>query len=308
MRVLVVDVVVFASSRATLTAPCFRARVEPLCDMSSQGGAQARTAAFDHIDVPLGFVRTSSMLPSADGQHKVKVKTFDGTFCMIFTISNSCGEPLLTMRGLSISKHLVNLCLLGSRPPWRFIRDNAVAYRAAGGAFPRHLSSQECELQRFGVGGAQRSWRVTHANSSLHRDVCATYPPILAVPQSISDEVVKGAALFRSSGRFPCLSWAPPLGQALRASYGFICRSSQPNVGVFDHTSRDDEKLIKSMTDIKGRLVIFDCRPEINATANKAKGKGSVKSILSNYPGVELEFLDIENIHCVREAHTKVGL
>jgi hypothetical protein len=75
---------------------------------------------------------------------------------------------------------------------------------------------------------------------------------------------------------------------------------------VFDHTSPDDEKLIKAMTGIKGRLIIFDCRPEINATANKAKGKGSVKSILSNYPGVMLEFLDIENIHCVREAHTKV--
>jgi hypothetical protein len=102
------------------------------------------------------------------------------------------------------------------------------------------------------------------------------------------------------------LSWAPPTGQAARASYGFICRSSQPNVGVFDNTSSDDEKIIKAMTDVKGRLIIFDCRPEINATANKAKGKGSVKSILSNYPGVLLEFLDIENIHCVREAHTKV--
>jgi hypothetical protein len=88
--------------------------------------------------------------------------------------------------------------------------------------------------------------------------------------------------------------------------YGFICRSSQPNVGVFDHTSPDDEKLIKAMTDIKGRLIIFDCRPEINATANKAKGKGNIKAILSNYPGVQLECLDIENIHCVREAHTKV--
>jgi hypothetical protein len=96
------------------------------------------------------------------------------------------------------------------------------------------------------------------------------------------------------------------VGQAVRAAYGFICRCSQPNVGVFDHTSPDDETLIKSMTDIKGKLIIYDCRPEINATANKAKGKGSVKSILSNYPGVLLEFLDIENIHCVREAHIKV--
>ncbi len=282
--------------------------MEPLCDVTPQGvvQAQARAAAAEYIDVPLGFVRTSSLLQSVDGLHKVKVKTFDGTLSLIFTFSNACGEPLLSMRGLSMSKHVVDLCLQGSRPPWKFVRDNAVAYRAAGGAFPRHLSSQECELQRFGVMGAQSPWRVTHANSSLHRDVCASYPTVLAVPSSISDEVVKGAALFRSSGRFPSLSWAPPLGQALRAQYGFICRSSQPNVGVFDHTSRDDEKLIKSMTDIKGRLVIFDCRPEINATANKAKGKGSVKSILSNYPGVELEFLDIENIHCVREAHTKV--
>ena len=278
----------------------FRLRLEPLGETASLGSTQSPS----HIDMPLAFVRNSTF-QSYEGLIKVKIKTFDDTF-RLWLLLNNVSSRFFKQWGLSISKHIVNLTLLGSRPPWRFVREHAVSYRAAGGAFPDQLHSHQSEFQRFGITSSTSYWRETHANASLHRDVCPSYPAILAVPTSVNDNVVTGAALFRSSGRFPCLSWAPPLGQAVRASYGFICRSSQPNVGVFDHTSPDDEKLIKAMTGIKGRLIIFDCRPEINATANKAKGKGSVKSILSNYPGVMLEFLDIENIHCVREAHTKV--
>jgi hypothetical protein len=293
---------------SNLTITNFRARVDLLYEMNSQGNLQAITAAPFHIDLPLAFVRVSTC-QSLEGLHRVKVKTYDETFRMEFTLSHSAGEHIMKNWGLNISRHIVNLCLLGSRPPWRFVGENAVSYRAAGGLFPANLSSQDSELRRFGVTGAHRHWRQTRANSASclcdNPPICPSYPSILAVPSSINDQVVKGAAQFRSSGRFPCLSWAPT-GQGVRSSYGFICRSSQPNVGVFDNTSPDDEKIIKAMTDVKGRLIIFDCRPEINATANKAKGKGSVKSILSNYPGVLLEFLDIENIHCVREAHTKV--
>jgi hypothetical protein len=284
-----------------------RVRAELLFDATSGnlGNMQPISTEPVTIDVPLAFMR-SSQLESVEGLHQVKLKTFDGTLGMRLTLGHSGGGSLLRNWGLSICKHAVNLCLYGSRPPWKFVRHSAMCFRASGGRFPESISAQQREFERFGVDSTHSFWRQTHANSTLHREVCPSYPPVLAVPSNISDKVVRGAALFRSSGRFPCLSWAPPRRQAVRASYGFICRSSQPNVGVFDHTSPDDEKLIKAMTDLKGRLIIFDCRPEINATANKAKGKGSIKAILSNYPGVLLEFLDIENIHCVREAHTKV--
>ena len=283
----------------------FRVRVELLCDVRPQGNVQTVSMDPTSIDVPLAFVRTST-LQSVEGVHKVKLKTFDGTFRMWLTLGNSNGGSLLRNWGLSLCKHVVNICLLGSRPPWKFVRESADCFMAANRRFPGNISAQERDFERFGVDQKHSHWRETRANKTLHRDVCPSYPPMLAVPTTVAEKVVRGAASFRSSGRFPCLSWAPPRGEALRASYGFICRSSQPNVGVFDHTSPDDERLIKAMTDIKGRLIIFDCRPEINATANKAKGKGNVKSILSNYPGVLVEFLDIENIHCVREAHTKV--
>ena len=289
----------------------FRARIELLYEMNAQGTLQAVALAPLNMDIPLAFVRLITC-QSLEGLHRVKLKTFDETLRMELILSHAVGEHVLKQWGPSMSRHIVNLHLLGSRPPWKFVGENANFYRAAGGEFPAHLSSQESEFQRFGIIGTQSYWRETRANSSsLQRDcgskvICSSYPSVLAVPSSVADQVVKGAAQFRSSGRFPCLSWGPPVGQMTRSSYGFICRSSQPNVGVFDNTSPDDERIIKAMTDVKGRLIIFDCRPEINATANKAKGKGSVKSILSNYPGVLLEFLDIENIHCVREAHTKV--
>jgi hypothetical protein len=45
---------------------------------------------------------------------------------------------------------------------------------------------------------------------------------------------------------------------------------------------------------------MFDARPRLNAAANAAKGGGT--EAIGNYPGAALEFLDIDNIHVVRDA------
>lgn len=44
-------------------------------------------------------------------------------------------------------------------------------------------------------------------------------------------------------------------------------------------------------------LVVLDARPSVNAKANRAKGGG-----YEDYPRCELKFLNIENIHVVRES------
>ena len=51
-------------------------------------------------------------------------------------------------------------------------------------------------------------------------------------------------------------------------------------------------------------LYIFDARPYLTAYANKLNGKGFED--VENYKNAEIEFLNVENIHKVREAYKKV--
>jgi hypothetical protein len=66
-------------------------------------------------------------------------------------------------------------------------------------------------------------WRLTSINAEFA--VSPTYPPLLAVPADISDEMLKPIFSYRSKGRISALSYLHPNGAAL-------CRSSQPKPGV----------------------------------------------------------------------------
>lgn len=48
-------------------------------------------------------------------------------------------------------------------------------------------------------------------------------------------------------------------------------------------------------------LLILDARPSINAKANRANGGG-----YENYSNCQLKFMDIQNIHVVRESLKKL--
>lgn len=51
-------------------------------------------------------------------------------------------------------------------------------------------------------------------------------------------------------------------------------------------------------------LQIYDARPYLAALANKAKGKGFED--IKNYKNCEIAFMQIENIHHVRESYKKL--
>jgi len=132
--------------------------------------------------------------------------------------------------------------------------------------------------------------------------LCDTYPELLAVPTSCSDEDVSKVASFRSRSRIPILSWLHPTNSAS------IARCSQPNNGVGGiKRNRDDEKYIQAILQASPqwhKLFIMDARPRINAVANQAKGGGYEDS--DSYPNTELVFLDIQNIHVMRESLRKL--
>ncbi|XP_054297335.1 myotubularin-related protein 2 isoform X5 [Pongo pygmaeus] len=153
------------------------------------------------------------------------------------------------------------------------------------------------EYRRQGI--PNESWRITKINERY--ELCDTYPALLVVPANIPDEELKRVASFRSRGRIPVLSWIHPESQAT------ITRCSQPMVGVSGKRSKEDEKYLQAIMDSNAqshKIFIFDARPSVNAVANKAKGGGYESE--DAYQNAELVFLDIHNIHVMRESLRKL--
>ncbi|XP_033103102.1 myotubularin-related protein 2-like isoform X2 [Anneissia japonica] len=153
------------------------------------------------------------------------------------------------------------------------------------------------ELRRQGI--PTESWRISRINE--HYTFCETYPSVFSVPTAADDELLKQVAAFRSKNRIPVLSWIHPQSQAT------ITRCSQPLVGMAGKRSKEDEKYIQMVLDANAqshKLVIMDARPSVNAVANKAKGGGYESE--DAYQNAELQFLDIHNIHVMRESLRKL--
>ncbi|KAJ8256742.1 hypothetical protein COCON_G00188940 [Conger conger] len=153
------------------------------------------------------------------------------------------------------------------------------------------------EYKRQGL--PNESWRITKVNDQY--ELCDTYPAMLVVPINIPDEELKRVAAFRAKGRIPVLSWIHPESQAT------VTRCSQPMVGVNGKRSKDDEKYLQAIMDANAqshKLFIFDARPSVNAAANKMKGGGYESE--EAYQNAELVFLDIHNIHVMRESLRKL--
>lgn len=153
------------------------------------------------------------------------------------------------------------------------------------------------EYRRQGL--PTESWRISRANENYQ--LCDTYPAILVVPSAADDSLLEAVASFRSRARIPVLSWIHPEGQAT------ITRCSQPNVGVSGKRSAEDESYLQMIMDANAhshKLFIMDARPSVNAVANKAKGGGYESE--EAYRCTELCFLDIHNIHVMRESLRKL--
>lgn len=142
-------------------------------------------------------------------------------------------------------------------------------------------------------------WKISKINDTY--SVCDSYPGIWAVPAAANDDDLHASAAFRSRGRLPVLSWIHPESQAT------ITRCAQPLVGVGGKRSREDERYVQLIMDANAqshKLFIMDARPMTNAVANKAKGGGYENE--DAYQNAELVFLDIHNIHVMRESLRKL--
>ncbi|KAI9796947.1 MAG: hypothetical protein M1833_005893 [Piccolia ochrophora] len=94
------------------------------------------------------------------------------------------------------------------------------------------------EWRRMGVGddGGDSGWRITRIN--MDYKFSPTYPALLPVPTSISDNVLNYAGKYRSRVRLPVLTYLHPINNCT------ITRSSQPLAGFRGNRSIQDEKLV----------------------------------------------------------------
>ncbi|XP_045141401.1 myotubularin-related protein 1 isoform X2 [Echinops telfairi] len=153
------------------------------------------------------------------------------------------------------------------------------------------------EYKRQGL--PNESWKISKINSNY--ELCDSYPAIIVVPTSVKDDDLSKVAAFRAKGRVPVLSWIHPESQAT------ITRCSQPLVGPNDKRCKEDEKYLQTIMDANAqshKLIIFDARQSSVADTNKAKGGGYESE--SAYPNAELVFLEIHNIHVMRESLRKL--
>ncbi|XP_074863506.1 phosphatidylinositol-3-phosphate phosphatase MTMR1 isoform X4 [Carettochelys insculpta] len=153
------------------------------------------------------------------------------------------------------------------------------------------------EYKRQGL--PNESWKISKINSTY--ELCDTYPAVLVVPTSVKDEDLSKVAAFRAKGRIPVLSWIHPESQAT------ITRCSQPLVGPNDKRCKEDEKYLQTIMDANAqshKLIIFDARQNSAAVTNKEKVGGYESE--SAYPNAELIFLEIHNIHVIRESLRKL--
>lgn len=153
------------------------------------------------------------------------------------------------------------------------------------------------EYERLGL--PNDSWKITKINERY--ELSDSYPAVLAVPSMASEDDLKAVASFRSRGRIPVLSWIHPHSQAA------IVRCSQPLVGVSGKKSSADEKYLQMVMDANAqshKIYVMDARPQTNAIANKARGGGYESE--ETYPNSEVHFLDIPNIHVIRESFRKL--
>ncbi|CAJ0567643.1 unnamed protein product, partial [Mesorhabditis spiculigera] len=164
------------------------------------------------------------------------------------------------------------------------------------------LFDARAELQRIvNAANAKDVWAISGINCMY--EFSPTYPSVLGVPREAmkKKEFLEKVADFRSRQRIPALSWLHPVHKTS------ITRCAQPLTGVTMKRKEEDEALMEMIlrtTNQTQPLAIFDARPMLNAVVNKAKGGGWEEK--TNYGMCELTFLDIHNIHVVRESLQKL--
>ena len=133
-------------------------------------------------------------------------------------------------------------------------------------------------------------------------EMCSTYPQFLIEPSKMSDDELRQSSSYRSKGRLPIFTYYYN-GNIDKNLKGIptLWRSAQNKRGLMGNKrSTSDEKLLNVISEMSGKLYIYDCRPKLNALVNRVNGGGYEN--VDHYNNVSLNFCEIDNIHKARKA------
>ncbi|OQR96395.1 myotubularin-related protein 2-like [Achlya hypogyna] len=255
----------------------------------------------EYCTIPLGSisriekVEKSGMLKIATKDHRRFHLTFGDKAAALQKVH----EILLTY---TFPHDVSYLFAFSHRLPKAMLADGDGAERSLNDCLPYSVGwdvyDAGREWERQGVP-AHSAWRASSINEGYV--AIESYPSTLMVPAKVSDELLLEAAQFRSIARIPVLTWLHPQHGAT------LSRSSQPKVGMGNAFSIADEELVAAIGEANANrqtVHIIDCRPMSSAVANRAKGYG-VETTL-RYKNTVIEFMNIPNIHTMRESLLKL--
>ncbi|KAI9812127.1 MAG: hypothetical protein M1827_004793 [Pycnora praestabilis] len=151
------------------------------------------------------------------------------------------------------------------------------------------LYNAKKELRRLGVTDEvnENGWRITSINDDYKYS--PTYPAVLAVPSTISDNVLNYAGRYRSRVRIPTLTYLHPINNCS------ITRSSQPLVGVRGNRSVQDEKLVSAIfsTSQANTEPLEDGSPAGGHSASSSQGdlNSAKEGVITDTEAIEDEML-----------------
>lgn len=149
------------------------------------------------------------------------------------------------------------------------------------------------DYDRLGLTNC-RALRVINQDQLL---LCETYPQYLVVPSQMSDVELHAVTHYRSKQRLQSVVYKDaPSGATLS-------RCAQPLVGLQSNRSAEDERLVAQLANGR-KMYIVDARPKLSTQGNRLMGKGT--ELAKFYEGCELLFMNIGNIHAVRESWQQV--
>jgi len=156
-----------------------------------------------------------------------------------------------------------------------------------------HVLSWQREMDRLQL---HEHFRITEVNKDFL--LCSSYPEQFIVPKHVTDQDLREMASFRSKNRVAALCWYSTEHKVS------MFRCSQPMSGWIGWArSPADERVVDCIRKLDGMersLTIVDCRSRTNAVANQARSGGTEN--IQNYKNCSLIFLDIGNIHSMRQA------
>lgn len=173
--------------------------------------------------------------------------------------------------------------------------------RSTGSFYSSGSFSLELDYYRL-LAKSDNIWVLNDINRTY--SFCHTYPSSIILPASLDKFDIELAGDERSKGRIPALVWLHPDTNVP------LCRSAQPLAGLLGTAIAYDKKIllsIKHACPTNQPLRIADARPKINARANAANGKGFENvAYLGGASVAEIAFLNIDNIHVIRNSLAKV--